>query len=126
MRNFWKETFTSEETNLDESAMDYFLKDTALPRVPPHLVEHCEGLLSSREAKIALDSMKPGKSPGSDGLGCEFYKKFWHLFGNHFVAMINLCFFKGQLTESQRLSLITLLWHGCFIGFSLFTNLHVT
>ena len=109
VRNFWKETFTSEETNLDESAMDYFLKDTALPRVPPHLVEHCEGLLSAREAKIALDSMKPGKSPGSDGLGCEFYRKFWHLFGDHFVAMINLCFFKGQLSESQRLSLITLL-----------------
>ena len=109
VRKFWKDIFTSEAQNLDVDAMDYFLKDTALPRVPPDLVEHCEGLLTSREAKMALDSMKNGKSPGSDGLGCEFYKKFWHLFGEHFVAMINLCFFNGQLTESQRLSLITLL-----------------
>ena len=109
VRSFWKNIFTSEEANLDEDAMDYFLIDTGLPRVPPDLVEHCEGPLSAREAKEALDAMKNGKSPGSDGLGCEFYKKFWHLFGDHFVAMINLCFLNGQLTESQRLSLITLL-----------------
>ena len=109
VRGFWKNVFTSEEENLEDDAMDYFLKDTGLPRVPPDLVEHCEGQLSAREAKEALDAMKNGKSPGSDGLGCEFYKKFWYLFGDHFVAMINLCFLNGQLTESQRLSLITLL-----------------
>ena len=109
VRKFWKGIFTSEEDRLDEGAIDYFLNDTGLPRVPPDLVQHCEGPLSSREAKEALDAMKNGKSPGSDGLGCEFYKKFWYLFGEHFVAMINLCFLEGQLTESQRLSLITLL-----------------
>ena len=107
VRNFWKDIFKSEQ--VDDLAMDFFLTDTGLPRVPPHLVEHCEGPLSVREAGQALAAMKNGKSPGSDGLGCEFYKKFWHLFGEAFVAMVNLCFLNGQLTESQRLALITLL-----------------
>ena len=89
--------------------MDFFLEDAGLPRVPPDLVESCEGPLSVREAQEAISSMKNSKSPGSDGLGAEFYKKFFYLFGEKYVAVINLCFFNGRLTESQRLSLITLL-----------------
>ena len=107
VRGFWESIFTSGQT--DDDAVDFFLLDAGLPRVPPDLVESCEGPLSVREAQAAINDMKNGKSPGSDGLGCEFYKKFFYLFGEKYVAMINLCFQSGQLTESQRLSLITLL-----------------
>ena len=107
VRNFWQDIFTKGET--DDDAARYFLQDAGLPRVPPDLVEHCEGPLTMREALESISSMKSGKSPGSDGLGSEFYRKFFYLFGEKFVAMINLCFLNGQLTESQRLSLITLL-----------------
>ena len=107
VRGFWKDIFTSDEIDID--AANYFLEDAGLPRVSPDLVEHCEGSLSIREAQDAIETMKNGSAPGSDGLGCEFYKKFFYLFGEKFVAMINLCFLNGQLSESQRLSLITLL-----------------
>jgi hypothetical protein len=36
--------------------------------------------------------MKNEKSPGPDGLPVEFYKCFFHLFGNIFVDMINEIF----------------------------------
>ena len=106
-RNFWKGIFSKEDIDID--AAKYFLEDAGLPRVPPDLVEHCEGPLSFREAELSLEAMKSGTSPGLDGLGPEFYKKFFFLFGEKFVAMINLCFMNGQLSESQRLLLITLL-----------------
>ena len=53
--------------------------------------------------------MQNNKTPGSDGLPAEFYKKFFPLFGKDFVNMINLCYLWDKLTSSQRLSLITLL-----------------
>ena len=37
----------------------------------------CEGELSIKECLEALKSMVPDKSPGTDGLPCEFYKVFW-------------------------------------------------
>ena len=106
-RTFYSELYT--EQPVQEAAIDFFLTDTNLPRLEPHLVESCEGPLSVREAELAISLMKNGKAPGSDGLPSEFYKKFFHLFGTYFVAMINLCYLQGRLTESQRLSLITLL-----------------
>ena len=44
-----------------------------LPRLPPDIVEHCEGILSFEEAKEAISFMKNGKTPGSDGLPAEFF-----------------------------------------------------
>ena len=86
-----------------------FLYNTNLPRVPPDLYEQCEGDLTFEEAYEAIKLMKNGKTPGSDGLPAEFYKKFFPIFGRDFVAMINLCNYLGRLSPSQRLSLITLL-----------------
>ena len=40
-------------------------------------MEHCEGVLSFEEAKEAMPLMKNAKTPGSDGLPAEFYKKFF-------------------------------------------------
>ena len=86
-----------------------FLYNTNLPRVPPGLYEQCEGDVTFEEAYEAIKLMKNGKTPGSDGLPVEFYKKFFPIFGRDFVAMINVCNYLGRLSPSQRLSLITLL-----------------
>jgi hypothetical protein len=54
--------------------------------------------------------MKNEKSPGPDGLPVEFYKCFFHLFGNTFVDMINEIFESAvKLPQTMRLSFITLL-----------------
>ena len=65
--------------------------------------------LTYDEAKEAISLMQNNKTPGSDGLPAEFYKKFFPLFGKDFINMINLCYLWDKLTPSQRLSLITLL-----------------
>ena len=84
-----------------------FLYSVNLTRVPPDLAESCEGPLTYDEAKEAISLMQNNKTPGSDGLPAEIYKKFFPLFGKDFVNMINLCYLWDKLTPSQRLSLIT-------------------
>jgi len=37
----------------------------------------CEGELRKNECLEALKSMLTNKSPGTDGVPCEFYKVFW-------------------------------------------------
>ena len=53
--------------------------------------------------------MQNGKSPGLDWLPCEFYKKFFYLFGSSLVKLYNLCFWLGSLSPTQRMSIMTLL-----------------
>ena len=106
-RDFYLDLYSEEPIDID--MVDRFLHNVNLPRLPPDIVEHCEGILSFEEVKEAISFMKNGKTPGSDGLPAEFYKKFFHLFGRDFIAMINFCYFFGKLTPSQRQCLITLL-----------------
>ena len=53
--------------------------------------------------------MSNNKSPGSDGLTVEFYKMFWNTLKPYFINSINYSFGKGELTELQKQSIITLL-----------------
>ena len=89
-----------KEEPVDREAMNAFLYDINLPKVPPHLVESCEGPLTYEEAKEAISLMQNNKTPRSDGLPAEFYKKFFPLFGHDFIQMINLCFLWETLTPS--------------------------
>ena len=53
--------------------------------------------------------MKPNKSPGSDGLSCAFYLKFFHLFGDVLCNIINLAYETEESSDTQKLSYITLI-----------------
>ena len=56
--------------------------------------------------------MKDGRSPGNDGLTKEFYVAFFGFFGELGPTMLkafNLSFEKGELSKSQKQSVITLI-----------------
>jgi len=53
--------------------------------------------------------MTNDKSPGSDGLTSEFYKRFWKESGDDVVQSINSAFDKGELSICQKRGIITLL-----------------
>ena len=65
-REFYKDLYSEE--SIDDSMVNTFLDDTNLPRLPPDIVEHCEGVLSLEQAKEDVSLMKNDKTPGSDGL----------------------------------------------------------
>ena len=74
--------------------------------------EQCEGHLGLEECWGALKEFKNNKSPGNDGITAEFYKKFWPLFGPMMVNSFNVSYTHGELTDSQRQAVITLLDKG--------------
>ena len=102
---FYSTLFNYEAID-DEMATDFLKNLNKLSNVEKEL---CEGLITKEECYLAIKKMESGKSPGCDGLPAEFYKQFFHLFDDSFVQFINDCFFKGELSPSQKLGTITLL-----------------
>ena len=65
-------------------------------------------MLTEQEYYQALKHMDNGKSLGSDGFTCEFYKFFWDYVKQNVVESINYGLEKHQLSMCQRTGIITL------------------
>jgi len=85
-----------------------FLQET-LPKLDNESQSQCEGGVTTQECWNAVNSMTKGKSPGTDGLPCEFYKVFWNQICNPLVNSLNHSYEKGELSVSQKRGIITLL-----------------
>ena len=70
---------------------------------------NCEGLLTENECFNALKCFQKNKSPGNDGFTAEFYSFFWNQLGKTMVNSFNYGFLKGELSISQRQSVIRLI-----------------
>ena len=66
-----------KETIASQQNMDSFIDNLEIPTLDEIQKQKCENLLTEKEVLSALKAMKNGKSPGTDGLTCEFYKFFW-------------------------------------------------
>ena len=65
----------------------------------------CEGKLGYGECYNALQTFQNNKSPGN-GLTVEF--AFWPVFGSLLVESLNYAFEYGELSNSQKPAVITL------------------
>ena len=74
-----------------------------------NIPKSCEGLLTVNECYEILCTFKSNKSPGNDGLTAEFYKQWWHLFGVTLVNSLNKSYEAGELSNSQKQGVITLI-----------------
>ena len=61
----------------------------------------CDENLTVLEITVVLKNTKNGKSPGSDGLSPEFYKKFWRQLAKDFTDMANTVLNRKLLTPTQ-------------------------
>ena len=66
-------------------------------------------MLTVNECYEILCTFKSNKSPGNDGLTAEFYKQWWHLFGVTLVNSLNKSYEAGELSNSQKQGVITLI-----------------
>ena len=87
----------------------HFLSD---PNKIPSLLEEkknvCEGKLGHGGCYNALQTFQKNKSPGNDRLTVEFYLVFWPVFGSLLVESLNYAFEYGELSNSQKQAVITL------------------
>ena len=66
--------------------------------------------LSVIELFKALLKMKPGKSPGIDGLPMEFYMVFWPEIKDEFLELVNECHDKLIMSKTMRTAVLSLLF----------------
>ena len=59
------------------------------------------------EVKNIIKNMKNNKTPGNDGIPIEFYKIFWNQIGVFLLRSLNEAFIKGELSITQKQSVIT-------------------
>ena len=69
----------------------------------------CKGQLTAKECLGALKEVVAGKSPGTDGLPCEFYMVFWEDIGESLTSPFNFSYEIGNLTISQRRGIVKLI-----------------
>ena len=90
-RAFYSELYSADTVDFDH--IQYFLN--VIDTVPSSSLTACDGEITVEECANAINSMENNKTPGSDGLPKEFYSKFFHLFADDFVEMLNISFVEG-------------------------------
>ena len=96
-------------TCLDTGSFSLFLSDlNEIPSLVEEKKNVCEDKLGYEECYNALQTFQRNKSPGNDGLTVEFYLAFWPVFGSLLVQSLNYAFEYGELSNSQKQAVITL------------------
>ena len=106
--NFYSELFTSNQTN--NFHMTKLLNEVDPIDIGNEKATDMENDLSMNELFVALKEMGRDKAPGMDGLTVEFYLKYWYIFNNDFMDVVNYCKTNMRLPRSMNLSLVRLIF----------------
>ena len=106
---FYSKLYSS--TNPAQNAITTYLQNTKFENKLNDLDKlTCEGQITCQECQFAVKCLKDNKSPGIDGLSSEFYKQFWEDIEEMLIKSYNESFNKGLLTDSQRTSILSLIF----------------
>ena len=102
--SFYRSLYTS--THPDEENLNTYLKSCILPKsLDKEQKEFCDEPISLQECShVVFKCMKSNKSPGLDGI------LFWPKIGQFLLEVYNDIFHNGELTNSQRKAVITLIF----------------
>ncbi len=106
---FYENLFSSK--NVSQADIDSYLNDINIPNVLNNNQKAmCDNPITEKEIKKVIDNLKPGKSPGCDGLTTEFYKKYWPDIKDLYMNMINETYQLGELPYTLRKAILALLF----------------
>ena len=109
IENFYSDLYKADSLTPCENLLSSFLENPEIPRLTAENAQACEGKLTVDECLKSLQLFENNKSPGDDGLTAEFYKAFWNIVGNLMVESINYSYDHGELSNSQKRAIITLI-----------------
>ena len=98
-----------KNAEIDTNACNTLLNDVNV-KLTEEECELCESDIAIQEVEIVINSLKRDSSPGYDGILNEFYQKYWPVIGLEFVNVINEIQNSGNMSNSQSLGIITLLY----------------
>ena len=105
---FYTNLYKSKD--ISNENVDRYLENIDVPEIKNDDKNILNKFPSYSECSEAVFQMKNNKSPGIDGLPSEFYQCFWTELGPIFFAALKEIFEQGELTNSQKLSIISLLF----------------
>ena len=107
--DFYDQLYKSR--NIADEVIDEYLSKID---VPVTLSDDENEILGSKirykECCKVVENLKHNKSPGLDGIPAEFYQRFWDVIGKLVVDSFNESFTDRQLSESQKMAVITLIY----------------
>jgi hypothetical protein len=109
IKRFYASLYSSKHVDLNSPQSHMFLNGDHIPKLDDDDRDSCEGELTNNECYKVLCKMSNGKAPGNDGLTVQFYKTFWNIVGHHVVNSLNDAYKKGELSNSQKQGVITLI-----------------
>ena len=89
--------------------IENFLNSLDIPKLSEEEKQSCEGKISLEECEIILESFKENKSPESDGIPIEFYKRCWDIIKKPFIECVNESFVRGEMSNTQKKAAMTLI-----------------
>ena len=104
IENFYKDLFSNKDNDLENVDLNELLKDCQVEKVNDHTLGKA---ISTLELSEVLKKMKHNKSPGMDGITCEFLKVFWGKLKFFITRALNTCFRKGKLSTTLRQGIVT-------------------
>ena len=107
--DFYDQLYDSKNV-LDEEIDKYLNKITIEHKLSEKDKCKIEGKITYKECRKVVQQLKLNRCPGQDGLCAEFFKKFWHKLEKILVDSFNESYDDGQLSESQRKAVISLIF----------------
>ena len=98
--DYYTNLFKNKDNELEKVDFTVLLKDAMMPKID-------EADLGKPLIENVLKKMKNNKTPGIDGISCEFLKVFWSKLKNLVTRALNHCFEKGMLSTTLRKCVIT-------------------
>ena len=108
LESFYANLYDDSSRPLDPATPTFLDVSRGFPALTDDLRKICEGKLGYSECFSVLGTFPKNKAPGNDGLTTEFYLAFWPLFGRLLVDSLNYAFEFGELSNSQKQAIITL------------------
>ena len=109
LKGFYSSLYKRANLKASEDVFNWFLRPQVIPKLSEEDALLCEGRLTLKECFKSLQSFQKNKSPGNDGLTVEFYITFWETLGKFLVDSLNCSYDRGELSNSQKQAVITLL-----------------
>ena len=109
IHNFYANLYDTDTRDCDDLSTDQFLRNINIKMLTDEQRGLLDNKITTNEYFEALKSFQKNKTPGNDGLTVEFYLGFWHLIWKCLINALNFAHEQGQLSNSQKQAMITLL-----------------
>jgi len=105
---FYKQLYSSSLNDNDDIS-NMFFNSASMKQLDETESLMCNIPITKSELKDTLLTFKTGKTPGNDGLPCEFYKMFWDDIIDPLFECYETAIELGELSSSQKQAVVTLI-----------------